>query len=178
MRIPFAVRRLCRTGTIIFAIACLGWLSAPSTSVAETAGPPPGYGRIWIYRYYEPYVSLATPYVRFSGRVIGVSEPGSAFYRDVPPGTYHVTVDSEGRDVNQFTTVAVVPGQQVYIQVQVSKYWDCGGGGGSRGSAGWCRDTFYTRLQLPQVGAAAVAMLHPVAPEAQLFLQRAAATNQ
>ncbi|MGH7110863.1 MAG: hypothetical protein ACREFK_10595 [Stellaceae bacterium] len=159
MPIPFAVRRFCRTATILLAIGFLGWLSAPPAGLAETAAPSPGYGRIWIYRYNEPYVSLATPYVRFNGRIVGVSTPGGVFYRDVPPGTYHVTVDSEGRDVNQFTTVAVVPGQQVYIQVQVSKYWDCGGGGGDRGAAGWCRDTFYTRLQLPQVGTAAIGML-------------------
>jgi hypothetical protein len=156
MRIPLAVSRLCRTGMLLLFVALLGWTQSPPPSFAETAGPPPGYGRIWIYRYYEPYVSLATPYVRLNGQIVGVSQPGAAFYRDVPPGVYHVTVDSEGRDVDQFVTVAVAPGQQVYVQVQVSKYWDCGGG--SRG-AGWCRDTFYTRLQLPRVGAAAVASL-------------------
>jgi hypothetical protein len=156
MRIPPAVSRLCRTGALILFVAFLGGMQSPPPGPAETAGPPPGYGRIWIYRYYEPYVSLATPYVRFNGRIVGVSEPGAAFYREVPPGNYYVTVDSEGRDVYQFVTVAVVPGQQVYVQVQVSKYWDCGG---SPKGAEWCRDTFYTRLQLPQVGAAAVAAL-------------------
>lgn len=177
MRLPFAMRRFCRTATILFAIGFLGWLSAPLAGYAETVGPSPGYGRIWIYRYNEPYVSLATPYIRFNGRIVGVSEPGGVLARDVPPGTYYVTVDSEGRDVNQFTTVAVVPGQQVYIQVQVSKSWDCGGGGGGGrgGGSAWCRPTFYTRLQLPQVGAAAIAMLHPAAPEARLFSWRAAA---
>ena len=160
MRPPLAARRFCRTATIILAIAFLGWMQAPPAGFAETAGPPPGYARIWIYRYDEPYVSLATPYIRFNDRIVGVSTPGGVLYRDVPPGTYYVTADSEGRDVNQFTTVAVVPGQQVYIQVQVSKDWDCGGGGGGRGGgSAWCRPTFYTRLQLPQVGAAAIGML-------------------
>ena len=160
MRIPLAVRRLCRAGMMILLVGILGAMPSLRPSFADTAGPapggagpPPGYARIWIYRDYEPYVSLATPYVRFNGRIVGVSQPGGVFYRDVPPGNYDVTVDSEGRDVNQFATVAVVPGQQVYIQVQVSKYWDCGGG--NRGG-GWCRDTFYTRLQLPQVAAAAI----------------------
>jgi hypothetical protein len=128
---------------------------APATALAA---PPAGYGRIWIYRYYEPYESLATPYVRFNGRIVAVSQPGGSFYRDVPAGTYHVTVDSQGRDTDQFTTVAVVPGQTVYVQVQVSRYWDCGGGGGNRaGGGGWCRPTFYPRLQLPQVAEAAIA---------------------
>jgi hypothetical protein len=158
MRIPSTLARLCRTGTMVLLLAFLGWVQAPQPGLAATAGPPPGYARIWVYRYYEPYVSLATPYVRFNGRIVGVSEPGAAFYRDVPPGEYYVTVDSEGRDVNQFAHIAVVPGQTVYIEVEVSKYWDCGGG--IKGD-GWCRDTFYTREQSPQVGAAAIASLQP-----------------
>jgi hypothetical protein len=161
MPIPFAVRRFSRTGMMILLLAFFGWLSSPWPGFAETAGPSPGYARIWIYRYDEPYVSLATPYIRFNGAIVGVSQPGGVFYRDVPPGEYYITVDSEGRDVDQFANVAVVAGQQIYIQVQVSKYWDCGGGGSDLGGNGWCRDTFYTRLQLPQTGAAAVAMLLP-----------------
>src|SRR5579883_2062695 len=86
-----------RLGRIILLFVALGWIAAPQPGVAETAGPPPGYARIWVYRYDEPYVSLATPYVRFNGRIVGVSKPGAAFYRDVPPGEYYVTVDSEGR---------------------------------------------------------------------------------
>ncbi len=160
MRIPFAVRRLGRTGAIVLLVAFLGWVPSPRPGFAATpgpaAGPPPGYARIWIYRFYEPFISLATPYIRFNGRIVGVSEPGSVIYRDVSAGTYHVTVDSEGMDVNQFANVAVVPGQQVYIQVQVSKSWYCGGGGGSNGGNGWCRPTFYTRLQLPQLAAAQI----------------------
>lgn len=157
MRIPPAVCQLWRTGAMILLVAFLGWMQSPPPSLAEPAGPPPGYARIWLYRYDEPYVSLATPYVRFNGRIVGVSEPGAAFYRDVPPGNYYVTVDSEGRDVYQFANVAVVAGQQVYVQVQVSRLWDCNGG--DTKGIGYCRDTFYTRLQLPQVGAAAVAAL-------------------
>jgi hypothetical protein len=154
MRIP--LYRLCRGGAITLLLALFGWAGTPQPGLAEIAGPPPGHARIWIYRYYEPYVSLATPYVRFNGRIVGVSEPGGAFYRDVAPGEYAVTVDSEGRDVYQFVHIAVVPGQTLYIQVQASKYWDCGGG--PKGP-GWCRDTFYTRLQPPGVGAPAVASL-------------------
>jgi hypothetical protein len=132
-------------------------LSAAGAAVAPGAGPPPGYARIWIYRYYEPYESLDTPYVRFNGQIVGVSEPSGSFYRDVAPGEYYVTVDSLGKDVNQFTRVGVAAGQQIYILIQVSKWWDCGGGGGNRGGGGWCRPTFYTRLQLPEVAAGAIA---------------------
>jgi hypothetical protein len=141
---------------VILAAFLIGAPLSPAGAVAAPGSPPPGYARIWLYRYYEPYVSLATPYVRFNDQIVGISKPGAAFYRDVAPGEYRVTVDSEGRDVNQFATVDVVAGQQVYLQVQASRYWDCGGGGGNHGG-GWCRTTFYTRLQLPQVAAEAIA---------------------
>jgi hypothetical protein len=152
-------RRIAGAAAIVLVAAVLAGMSPPPAA-AETAplGPPPsGYGRIWIYRYYEPYQSLATPYVRFNGQIVGVSQASGSFYRDVPAGTYRVTLDSLGRDVDQFATVAVAPGQTVYILVQVSRYWECGGGGGNRGGGGWCRPTFYTRLQLPQVAEGAIA---------------------
>jgi hypothetical protein len=62
---------------------------------------------------YQPYVSLARPYVRFNGRIVGISEPGGAFYRDVVPGGYDITVDSQGHDVNQFAHATVVADQQI-----------------------------------------------------------------
>jgi hypothetical protein len=136
--------------------ALLLWsLLSPALGAAIPAGPPPGYARIWIYRLDEPYVSLARPYVRFNSRIVGISELGGAFYRDVAPGKYDVTVDSAGRDVNQFVDVELAAGQQVYIEVQVLRYWDCGGPD-SDGDE-WCQPTFYTRLQFPRVGAAAIA---------------------
>ena len=90
---------------------------------------PPGMARIWIYRDYEPFLSLARPYVRLNGAVIGISEPGGALYRDVAAGAYAVTVDSDGTDSNQFVTVAPAPGQQVFVKVLVDPYWASGGGG-------------------------------------------------
>jgi hypothetical protein len=163
MPIPVIIAHcLRRTGALGLLVAAMLGASAPPSGAEAVpgGGPAPGYGRIWIYRYYEPYESLARPYIRFNGAVIGISEPGGAFYRDVAPGDYYVTIDSLGRDVNQFTRVGVAAGQQIYVQVQVSRYWDCGGGGGDRGGgSGWCRPTFYTRLQLPKVAASAIAHL-------------------
>ena len=125
----------------------------PAMATAIAGGPPPGYARIWMYRLDEPYVSLARPYVRFNGRIVGISELGGAFYRDVLPGKYYVTVDSMGRDVNQFAHVTAVAGQQIYIEIQVLRYWDCS----SDQNDQWCWPTFYTRLQPPQVASAAIA---------------------
>ena len=144
-----------RAAVIIFVAALLACALPVLAQAAALVPIPAGMARIWIYRTLDLNQSLARPYVRLNGAVAGISEPGGAFYRDVPAGEYDVTVDSIGQDVDQWARVAVAPGQQIYVQVDDAPHWDCGGG--RRG--GWCRDTFYTRLQLPEIGAAAVARL-------------------
>ena len=129
-------------------------LLLPAVAAVIAGGPPQGYARIWVYREDEPYVSLDRPYVRFNGAIVAISELGGAFYRDVAPGGYYVTVDSVGSDENQFVQVGAAAGQQIYIEVQVLQYWACEGYGMH---SHWCAPTFYTRLQSPQVGAAAIA---------------------
>lgn len=153
-------------GAAMLAAALIG-LAPRAQAIGEAAPPavvatpvPTGMGRIWVYREYEPWESLATPYVRLNGAVVGVSEPGAAFYRNVSPGTYTVTVESEGRDVNQFATIVVAAGQQVFVRVLVSSSWDSGGGGGNMGGAsGWARPTFYTWQVQPQAAEAAISTL-------------------
>jgi hypothetical protein len=140
--------RFCRIA-IVALVALL--LRLPGGAAAAPPGPPPAAGaRIWIYRDWDPYTTLQTPYVRLNGAVIGVSEPGGAFYRDVPAGTYRVTVDSYGTDYGQFATVAAVPGQTVFVKVYANNWW-----------AGVCwncqRDTFYTRLIPPAEAEAEIA---------------------
>jgi hypothetical protein len=129
-------------------------LFSPAVAAAFPGSPPSGYARIWVYRLYEPSVSLDRPYVRFNGRIVGISELGGAFDRDVAPGEYYVTADSLGRDVNQFVRIGAAAGQQIYIEVQVLQYWGCAG---YDLHSQFCWPTFYTRLQPPQVAAAAIA---------------------
>ena len=57
---------------------------------------PGGAARIWIYRNDYQYEPRDTPYVWLNGRIAGVIQPNAAFYRDVPPAQYTVTVDSYG----------------------------------------------------------------------------------
>jgi hypothetical protein len=138
----------------ILAMLFLCGLLLPAVAAAIPGSPPAGYARIWVYRLDEPYVSLDRPYVRFNGRIVGISELGGAFYRDVAPGEYYVTVDTLGRDVNQFVRIGAAAGQQIYIEIQALREWACAG---YDLHTQWCWATFYTRLQLPQVGAAAIA---------------------
>ena len=141
-------------GTVLpVLLVCIGMLFSPVRATVVSGGPPPGSARIWLYRDYQPYVTLARPYVRLNGRVVGISEPGGAFYRDVAPGRYEITVDSDGHDVNQFARATVAAGQQIYVEVDALRSSNCAGGG--RG--GSCRPTFYTRLRPPEIAASAIA---------------------
>ena len=47
-----------------------------------------------------------------NGAIVGISEQGYVFYRDVLAGLYHVSVESYGRDLFQFRDVALVPGRK------------------------------------------------------------------
>jgi hypothetical protein len=148
-----AMRRGGAFVTVVLAVLLAGVPLAPAAAAVTSGGPPPGYARIWLYRDYQPYVSLARPYVRFNGRTVGISEPGGAFYRDVVPGVYRITVDSRGQDANQFARVSVQAGQQIYVEVDALRYSNCLGGG--RG--GSCPPTFYTLVRPPDAGASAIA---------------------
>lgn len=120
-----------------------GLFAAAPSGLAQPAGVPRGEARIWIYRTYNPYVTQATPYVRINGRIVGVAWLGSAFPIDVPPGVYRVTADSRGRDVNQFVTLDLTPGQTVFVKVTALNWWG--------GACYFCQvNTFYTRLVTPQ----------------------------
>ena len=146
-------RPLMRAGLpVLLAAIVSGAAQPPPSSATAISAARPGTARIWIYREYDPYQSLGRPFVRINGAITAISEPGGAFYRDVPPGHYDVTVDSVGSDVNQFAHVDLAPGEQVFLKVQSDQFWMSGGGINN-----WYRDTFYVRPQLPQIGAAEIA---------------------
>jgi hypothetical protein len=164
MKLVVAVRHP-RFGLLLTVIVALcGCARLPPTSAVTIAPIPPGMARVWFYREDRPTQTPQRPYVRLNGAVVGISEDGGAFYRDVPPGRYHVTVDTYGVDINQFPHVALVPGQTVYLQVLGSKSWASGGGVGD-GGGGWSRPTFYVWVMPNNVGEPAVAAL-PFYPNA------------
>lgn len=111
--------------------------------VLAACGPrPPRYGevatqvspvgadraRLFIYRDYEPYESLARPYLYLNGQRIGISEPGGVLFRDVVPGTYLISVDSVGVYPNQFKTLAMRAGETYYAKITSLRSWMSGGG--------------------------------------------------
>ncbi len=142
-------RWLLRTGAAILLLATAGGTPAPAQTASYLPQIPPQQARIWFYRELNYNGTQARPYLRLNGAVIGISEPGGSFYRDVAPGNYHITVDSYGVDYNQTRDVDLLPGQEVFAKVVSNDNWvDFGGSG--RGSS-FHRDTFYVWTLPPQV---------------------------
>ena len=109
------------------ALILAGGSCAPPPTTASVAIPPipPQQGRIWFYRQVDTAaVNTTTPYVRLNGAIAGVPEQGGAFFRDVPPGYYRITVDAEGNSPTPSQEVALVAGQQIYARIGLGGSWN------------------------------------------------------
>jgi hypothetical protein len=108
-----------------------GCSQVPPTNAAVIPPIPTGGARIWIYRNDGPSESHERPYLRINGQIAGISEPNGAFYRDLPPGHYTVSVDSYGVPYpNQFAQFDLGAGQEAFVKV-LSQRERVGGGGDS-----------------------------------------------
>ena len=132
-----------------------GCADPPVEAQVASAAPsvPAGQARIWFYRNWLPSESLNLANIDVNGSYYGSVANGGAFYRDVPPGHYHIAPVSYNRDVNQNRDVDVAPGQQVYIKILTSQSWD--------GACRDCvRDTFYAWLIAQELAHAEIARDH------------------
>ena len=122
----------------------------PSTAVPV----PPGQARIWVYRNWLPSESLNLANIEVNGAYFGSVENGGVFYRDVPPGTYHIVPESWAHDPKQQdTNVALVAGQQAYIKIVDLTSWATS----VSGSKNFQRDAFWAWLIPPQAAQAEIA---------------------
>jgi len=144
------IGRRARNAALLAALTACAQLPPVGTSAVPRV--PPGQARIWVYRDLDTSLIPEVPYVRFNGVIAGAANEGGAFYRDVAPGTYHVTVDSIGTDVNQASDVTLVAGQEGYIHVlQLDNWFES-----AHYLAGVQHATFYAWLMPPEIGRAAV----------------------
>jgi hypothetical protein len=139
---------------VLFSVAMIaGCARNPTVGSVSVAPIPPGEARVWFYRLYIPSETLNMTKVSMNGAYAGYAQLGGAFYRDVPPGVYHIEVESYGRDFNQSTNIALVAGQEAYVKVESLRSWATDYGIGR--TIG--RDTFYAWLMLPQIARAEIA---------------------
>ena len=76
--------------------ACVGGGEPPGTRFAQVAAQlppvPPDRTRFFFYRDYSLYNSLQRPEIALNGQPVAVAEIGGVSYRDMPPGTYVISV--------------------------------------------------------------------------------------
>lgn len=137
-------------GLLLIAAGCAEPLAtAPLSGAALPVYP--GQARIWLYRDWEPSESLNLANIDVNGSHFASVANGGVFYRDVPPGHYHIAPQSYGQDFNQDQDVNLAAGQQVYYAVASLRSWQQGGD-----VAVFERDTFYIRPIPPDVAGAAI----------------------
>jgi len=147
----------------------LFWAGALALRVAGSAGQPAvdtatqirlGQARIWFYRTWLPSESLNLANIEMNGAYVGSVANGGTFYRDVPPGTYHVVPESWAHDPNttprQDTNVVVISGEQAYVKILDLSSW----ASSVSVSKNFQRDSFYAWLIPPQVAQAEIARDH------------------
>jgi hypothetical protein len=121
-----------RRRPLVFLLAALlaACIQAPPFRDVAALLPPlaPDQARIYVYREWEVSESLSyAPRVYLNGVQVGDAVPGGVFYRDVPaPETYFISVDTEGVYWNPFKTVALQPGETLYVKIESLSSWASG----------------------------------------------------
>ncbi len=146
-------RRLLLVAAALAALTAGGCARGPTVASATIPPIPPGEARIWIYRNFDPSESLNIAPVSINGVFAGYAQPGGgAFYRDLPPGRYHIAVASYGIDSDQSSNVELAAGQEAYVRIETLNAWTTGGDLSS-----FKRDTFYARLAPAALARAEIA---------------------
>lgn len=112
-----------RAALAVVLIALSGCARPPQTAAVAIPPIPAGEARVWVYRADEPYAGRGLPAVAANGQQIGFAAMGGAFYRDLPPGRYRITVETVGVDVNQSAVLDLGPGQESYIKIVSLPSW-------------------------------------------------------
>jgi hypothetical protein len=147
-------RPLVTAATGVLLLSTANCTQPPITGSVAIPPIPAGDARIWIYRDYEPYAGKGLPAVAANGGYIGQAELGGAFYRDVAPGHYRLTVETFGVDANRAADFDLGAGRAAFVKIVSNPSWV------SYGLESQIeRPTFYAWLTPSEVAQADVAHL-------------------
>jgi len=106
--------------------ACAGGEEPPGTRFAQVAPQispvAADRARFFFYRDYSLYNSMQRPTITLNGAPVAVSEIGGVSYRDMPPGTYVISVPYSAFYPYKDKTVTVAGGQTIYVKIQSNVY--------------------------------------------------------
>src|SRR5215469_14696693 len=97
-----ASMRIARRLFLVFGLVLAGCITQnpdlPVFATAEKTLPPPapGTARLFFYRLLAPSDPALGTTVMLNEKSVGFSRNGTVLYRDVPPGSYFVSVNSPG----------------------------------------------------------------------------------
>lgn len=114
-------------GLLLMLGACAGPPRGPAFASVALPPVPAGKARIFFYRFYEPYESLALSPIYLNRREAAVSVAGEVSTLDVAPADYEIYVYSRNDFPNAFKHVALRSGDALYVKVDALKNWggDC-----------------------------------------------------
>jgi hypothetical protein len=135
---PSKILRTCLIAALVLLGACSGRIREPVFASVRTTPVAADLARVYFYRAFEPYESLARPLIYLDGRSLAVSEPGGVLFRDVEPGAHQISVFSPGIYPNQSKNILLRPGDTLYARIESLRSWHQG--------FTWERDTFVVSL--------------------------------
>ena len=130
-------------------------VAATPLQPAPGTAPPAGLARVWFYRVFFPDDTQDMPAIAMNGQLVGYGRTGVSFYRDVPAGTYRVTVETTGIDVNQAKDITLAPGQQMALSIASDPNWE------TSGRRSYRRPTHYVWIEPAQIAEIHLAQSTP-----------------
>ena len=135
---PGKILRHSLIAALVLLGGCAGHTREPVFASVRATPVRADLARVYFYRAFEPYESLARPPIYLNGMPLALSEPGAASFRDIAPGGYEISVFSPGLYPNQFKKVLLHPGETIYVRIESLRNWYRG--------FNWEKDTFVVSL--------------------------------
>lgn len=157
---PVAIlsRILSTLALIAMLLSAPAWAASDVRAAQSFPGPAsPGLARIYVYRDNGNYMHLAWARVWLNGALTGSAAPGSYFYRDVPPGNYAISVESDVPYSGDKTTISVGPNSTTFLRVYSLE----GYGVTFNGGLPYIPNVFGVNAVKPSVAARQIANLTP-----------------
>jgi hypothetical protein len=134
-------------------------LAPPALVPAAMQPGNPALSRLYFFRDYDASGTMQWTSVFLNGKPVGTLGQGGYFYRDVTPGTYTITVRSEGIHSDQFATATVPRHGTVFVQVYSIDFYAAQSISSPFSYNGPA--TFADDVVAPKLAMARMAKLHP-----------------